>query len=326
MADVAGDERYDPWFAEDDPGAAWTWLFEGEDGLRRLGGPARWSAPDPGAFRGRLVRVQLDHVALEAFRATPHGFVRRADEVADSAKDLLTFVLVTEGQLHVETDDGPFDLAAGRAIIADSRRGLGYTASGDVRMLRAMVGVERIPAGLRRSGVGLMAPLPRTALVDAFATFVSHVLRAAAGGAAVRGVHLTRAVADLLTEVLAEAQESLRGPDRGAELRDRIEQHIERHLAEPDLGPASVAEALGISLRHAHGTFNEDGRTIGRFIRERRIGAVSAELRSGRALPSDEYLADRFGFSSVATLRRAFRTEHGMSTEAYHRRGHREFG
>jgi AraC-like DNA-binding protein len=143
-------------------------------------------------------------------------------------------------------------------------------------------------------------------------------------GRPAEGIHLVRAVADLQVALLAETQDAAARRPEETTVRHRIEDHIDRHLADPDLGPLTIAAALGISVRHAHGSFNEDDRTIGRTIRERRLRAVATELQVARELPDAEDLSARFGFASATALQRAFRAQYGMSIAAYHREGHRQ--
>lgn len=312
------------WSAEAPIGEPTTWLFEGDDGLERLGGPATFSAPDPAAFRARLTRVQLDHVALEAFGASPHRSERGVEHIRRFSTPILTFVLVAEGRMHVESEEGAFDLGSGECVIVDSRRPVTYSTSTDVRMMRSMVGIEHIPNGLERRGTSLTGPLQRTALVDSYIAFVSSILRASAAGRPTEGVHLVRAVADLHIAVLAETQDAGSHKPGESTMRHRIEDHIDRHLADPDLGPSTIAAALGISVRHAHGSFNDDEQTIGRVIRERRLTAVATELQTIRTLPEAEDLAIRYGFTSGPSLQRAFRSRYGTSLPDYHREGHRQ--
>jgi AraC-like DNA-binding protein len=313
---------YEPWFFETGAEPAFTWVFEGADGLERLADGAVYSAADPATFRARLIRVQLDHVALEVLVATPHRYERTREHAADARRTMLSFVLVAEGRLRFETRDATFTVEAGECVLVDSQLAVAYTAETDVRMLRTMVGSQHVPVGLRHHTIELTGPLERTPLVDAFIAFISNVLRAAAGGRPVAGIHTTRAVSDLHTALLAEAQDSMLRSPKDDGLRDRIEQYIDAHLAEPDLGPRSIAQALGVSVRHVHGTFNDDGHTVARAIRASRVEGVSAELRTTQTMPSIAYLVGRFGFRNANALQRAFRHRYGESPAAYHRGGH----
>jgi AraC-like DNA-binding protein len=312
------------WSTEVGDGEPATWLFEGDDGLERLSGPASFSAPTSSAFRAKLTRVQLDHVALEAFGATPHRYERTEAHIREHGTPILTFVHVADGGIRVEAAHSTFEVESGGCVIVDSREPLAYTADSDVRMLRTMVGIEHIPPRLQQRGTSLRGPLPRTVLVDSSIAFVSSILRASAAGRRAEGVHLIRAVADLQVALLAEAQDTASHPPGETTLRHRIEDYIDRHLADPDLGPMSIAAALGISVRHAHGTFNDDEQTIGRAIRERRLTAVATELQVTREPFDADDLSARYGFVNAAALQRAFRARYGSSMSDYHRAGHRQ--
>jgi hypothetical protein len=157
-AETATPPPYDAWFSETPRTAPETWTFEGRAGLERLGGPTSMSAPDPDGFRARLVRVQLDHVALESLALGPHRSERDAAHVADSSRATFTFVLVAEGTVRVESRLASFDVPAGQCVLLDSRTPVTVSADGDVRMLRSVVGAHHIPIGLRHTGVPLTGP------------------------------------------------------------------------------------------------------------------------------------------------------------------------
>jgi AraC-like DNA-binding protein len=317
-----GGPRLQFWSGRFDDGSSASWSFTGQDGLDRLSGPTTFSASDPRSFRARLLQVQLDHVVLEAFAATPHTAIRAAEHIAALPTPVLLFTLLTEGRMTIHAGEQSFELQAGQFVVTDSRQPLRYSADTDIRMLRTMIGVEHVPTALQRRGTVVPEPLDRTPLAEGFAALISSLLRTAAEGHLTRSIHMVKAVAEMQSAVLAEAQDTVDRPASSA-LRDRIEDYIDAHLTDPDLGPPAVAEALGISLRHAHGTFGQDGVTIGRFIRERRIESVAIELRAANRMPAPADLAARHGFRSVGAMDRAFREAHGMSVRDYQRDGYR---
>ena len=151
-------------------------------------------------------------------------------------------------------------------------------------------------------------------------------MKAAADGRAPEGPALVRAVTSLQNLVITEARDSSRRAVDSRRLDRQIEDYIEDHLADAGLSPKTIAAALGISLRHAHGVFNRDGRTIGRVIREHRLDAAAEVLRSSAAPPSLEQLALQCGFGTAATLQRHFRARFGVSIAEYRRSGHRTLG
>lgn len=297
-------------------GAPDTDRFDGVDGLARLSTAASFSAPDAAGFHARTTRVRLDHVALQVFAAGPHRGGLSGWRPAAGEPGVLTFAVILEGAVRMRLAGAEFTVEAGRWAVFDSRASVAWSTDGDLRVLVAAVGTEHVPQALQRRGTALPGALERTALVDAAVAFDFSVLRAAAAGRRPHGARLVSAVADLHAAVLAEAQELA---DAGGEtvLRRRAEQHIEAHLADPALSPQRIAAALGISVRHLHGVFNEGDRTVARFLRERRVDAAASELRRGGAPVPQAELARRSGFRSPDALVRAFRQRLGTTPRAY---------
>ncbi len=98
---------------------------------------------------------------------------------------------------------------------------------------------------------------------------------------------------------------------RAAQLT-KIKRHIERRLAEPNLTPASVAAAAGVSVRHLHILFEPTGVTFTRYVLRQRLlkcrDAIAGATGAGRSVTD---IALGWGFNSMATFYRAFGSEFG---------------
>jgi AraC-like DNA-binding protein len=316
----------DFWSIREPAGTASTWIFHGADGLRRLSAAASFSAPIPSRFRARLTRVQLDNIALEGFAATAHTSRRTPALTVAHPTPVLSFVFLQAGEMQVELKDETFEIRSGEFLIVDSRDPVALTADSEVRVLTSVIGLEHLPAHLRRRGTTIAAAVPRTPLVDSFVAFQATVLSSSMGGRMLEGTQLIRAVAELHSAVLAEAQHLVGEPTGPAALRVQMEEYIDAHLGDTDLNPQTIAAAMGISLRHAHNVFNSGERTIARYIRDRRLEAVAFSLRTSTdQLPLTD-LTSHYGFASVAMMRRAFRDRFGMSPGEYRAGGHRTSG
>ena len=88
-------------------------------------------------------------------------------------------------------------------------------------------------------------------------------------------------------------------------------QYIARHLADPDLSPATVAAALGISVRSLHLLFEPTGMSFTRYVQTRRLEECRTALlgNPGRAVID---IAFAWGFSSLSGFYRAFQAAFGM--------------
>ncbi|MFJ6379305.1 helix-turn-helix domain-containing protein [Kitasatospora sp. NPDC092039] len=130
------------------------------------------------------------------------------------------------------------------------------------------------------------------------------------------GDHLARSVSDIVAILVTELleRESPEHPSGSAGLLARIRAHIEENLADPDLAPESIARSQHISVRYLHKLFQQDGTTVGQWVRQRRLDACRRELeRPSRRQTSVSAVAHRWGFVSHSHFSRAFRDAYGVS-------------
>ncbi len=122
----------------------------------------------------------------------------------------------------------------------------------------------------------------------------------------------------------ADGRETGRQALRAAHL-DAARRHVERHLAEPELAPAAVAAALGISVRQLHVLFEPTGTSFARYVQQRRLEACRTALASpldGQRSVAD--IAFGWGFNSLSVFYRAFQAAYGMSPGDFREAARRE--
>lgn len=87
---------------------------------------------------------------------------------------------------------------------------------------------------------------------------------------------------------------------------------IGRHMANPELSPAMVANLLGVSVRHMHMLFEMAERSFSQTVTEARLSHSRRLLvEAPERLIAD--IAFASGFESLATFYRAFNTAFGMA-------------
>lgn len=95
---------------------------------------------------------------------------------------------------------------------------------------------------------------------------------------------------------------------RAAEIR----RHIDLHLADPSLSPATTAIALRVSVRTLHAALERSGDSFAALVRQRRLSACRAALLAQPARPVTD-IAFAWGFNSLPSFYRGFRTAFGAS-------------
>jgi AraC family transcriptional regulator, positive regulator of tynA and feaB len=104
----------------------------------------------------------------------------------------------------------------------------------------------------------------------------------------------------------------------GSELSGRILRFIDSHISEPTLGPAEVASAMGISVRHVHRLFSVTGNTLGDHIRVRRLERCLNDLLNPRFRKKTiTEIAFFWGFSDAAHFSHSFKKQFGVSPRAF---------
>ena len=98
---------------------------------------------------------------------------------------------------------------------------------------------------------------------------------------------------------------------------------IEARLADPNLDPASVAAAAGVSLRRAQMLMAAQGMTIVAYMQNRRLEECRKALRSPAFASSNiGEIAFAWGFADLSHFSRVFRKRFGVTPSEYrHNRG-----
>jgi AraC-like DNA-binding protein len=126
---------------------------------------------------------------------------------------------------------------------------------------------------------------------------------------------MARNVVDLLgvltDEVLGRANADTPGGNRALLLR--VQAFVDRHLADPDLTPQTIARAHHISLRYLHKLFESEDVTVGRWIQRRRLEECRRDLARRGHSSTIAAVAHRWGFTSAAHFSRVFRATYGMA-------------
>ena len=129
-----------------------------------------------------------------------------------------------------------------------------------------------------------------------------------------------QSLAGLLPTFMHHAQPAAEsgGSATQAAILYRVYQAIERKLGDPDLAPARVADAEGISERYLQKLFEGTGNSFTHYLRERRLQRTWADLSNpGEAHHSISEIAYRAGFNDSAYFSRAFRARFGVSPREF---------
>jgi AraC-like DNA-binding protein len=247
----------------------------------------------------------------------PHLVYREAAEISRLDSDALVINFVTAGSLYSEQDGRAVLLQAGDGAISDAARpyflrfddplGCVSVKVNKSELRQRVAGIERITAQSLAQG-STLNPL----VFGYMGNLLRHV-PTMEGTAALRAV-------DIFKELLAASlSEMLRGsPVPMSEYRAvsllRVKAFVDRHLGNPELNPAFIAQGLKLSTRYINRLFEAEKSSLVRHIWQRRLERCAATLRDGAfAHLSISVIAMQHGFNDLSHFSRTFRVKYGLS-------------
>ncbi|MBI1169828.1 helix-turn-helix domain-containing protein [bacterium] len=272
---------------------------------------------DASAFSGRLEMQQVGVVSLSRLQTQPVQYERHRRHIAGAPEEQYLITIPRQAPVEfyqlgreVRCDPGGFLLERG-----DEPYRFAYSSANDLCVLK--VAKSHLADKLRspdrycaqvfngREGIGSL-----------FTTMAQqiHAQAPEAGNAAVLGRHLIELLA-LALDSGSDVQGGAGSSVRAAHLH-RAEETIRKNLANPNLSPEAVAEAIGISKRYLHELFAGENMTVSQFIREQRLQAARDLLQMPNPGPMSD-IAYRFGFADQAQFSRLFKAMFGQTPTGY---------
>jgi AraC-like DNA-binding protein len=280
--------------------------WDGRSGFQRFGELGRFAVPDAQGFRASWRSVSVDGVRVGEWTTSPvSGATPARPDVAG-----VTMAAVVEGSMRYWANGAAVDARSGSVHLISGADAFRFAVPETSRFLLIEAPAAFLPPELRPAVGVSIGQVPSSRITAGLTALVEQVLDPLAGGPSCAAARAVRAVAVAAIEDSAPTGEE-------HDLRGRIVDHIERRIGDPDLGPQSIAAEYGISLRWVHHIFNVDGSSVARYIRERRLDIVAAQLRTDRRLPRIGALAERTGFGSRDQLTRAFKARFGTTIAEY---------
>ena len=269
-------------------------------------------------FQGTIVRRDMDAIKVSRVTATKHRVLRLRSHIARSTDDLCFINLQLEGlgrylqRGHVQ-NCGPGDLA-----LVDTTEPFEIANSYDFRLFCFAVPKHLLPSGLpERPRLKMTATEMGRALSRTLAGYAELCLASplAVDVPALSGSHIV----NLLSYAPVALEQASSTPVDVPVLLSMMLEHIDRHVADPDLTAASLARKFRCSERYVHKLFSTTGQTVGEHINYKRLQLCARNLlaaRQGRTIADIAYAA---GFRDISYFNRLFKRSHGMAPREFRR-------
>lgn len=265
-------------------------------------------------FRGTLTAYHMGTLLLA--RSASHGqaFSRDHRTIAQSSADHYLIQLYLKGGYVGTTGQDDIDLCTGDVSVLDMARPVKTRAS-DFEIVTLCV-----PRDVLAPLVGLPDQLHGTVLRGDTATgamladHMRSLYRNAGTLTATDAPAVAQGTAALVAGCLgpALAARDVVQPAMQTARLSAIRRHVEKHLADPDIGPDQICREFGMSRANLYRLFEPLG-GVNAYIRERRLARAFVDLISPAERRRIGDIGYDWGFGSEASFSRAFRTAFGMS-------------
>jgi AraC family transcriptional regulator, positive regulator of tynA and feaB len=279
-------------------------------------------------FEAKLAIASLDDLTLVSFESSPMTVSHTSRHIAHTISDDLFICRQLAGKLLLEQEGREVTLRAGDMTMLDPRQPYRGQFLAGSNLLLVKVPRRRLETRVGRTknmvAQNMRSEQGTIGMVSDFLSLVSsHAERLGPA---------TTSVAEQVLDLLAMALLEAHGLSRPAmstarfEVLTRVRSAIESRLSDPELDPATVAAAAGISVRYANAVLAQQSTSLARLIQRRRLERCRIALgEAAQAHRSISDIAYSWGFSDVTHFGRIFRVAYGLLPSEY-RRAHNSTG
>jgi AraC-like DNA-binding protein len=275
-------------------------------------------------YQGSVTLGALGDMGVAAYECDPGEIVRATEHISSSDNDDLLICAQLEGQGVAAQDGRGGKVLRGNICLLDPRRP--FNTGIHTRIRAVIIQAPRQKLEVRLGSVDnltarLLDPAkPLGALTAGFIEMLPSCLDTVDGVAA---AGLAEQALDLLALALSSetGQNVIALSSSRAATLHRLKFEIEARLADPDLRPSTVAEAVGISVRYANALLSAEQTSLERYIVQQRLERCRRAFDDPvQELRSIGEIAYGWGFSDLSHFGRRFKSAFGSAPRDYRRR------
>lgn len=276
----------------------------------------RCSSLSPGGLEVEKTGIALPGLGIADIRGQDHVIERNPALVRQMPKESVFACQVLQGGAYFIQRDRCLLAEAGDIVIYDTRIPYLFGFLTPMRQLLIDVPIatfgEQIGAGLSQLPLKI-APRPGGGAMLG-RTLRATVERFIGDPADSEVARFCQCTSTLLASIIDVELHGANASRASLSYLLTAKQYITTHLAEPELTPQAVADAVGLSLRHLSRLFAAEGESIMQHIWAERISQAYRDLVDPRLRKATVgEIAFRWGFSSQAHFSRAIRERYGAA-------------
>ena len=282
----------------------------------------RWEMDKPVAPDFFSSVKHYDDSILKVIECTcdPCGGTRTRASIRADGLETLTIQAVLEGREYINFNGEDILLKPGDLLIWDSTRPMSFEVTDRLHKISIMMPLPRFQSWLPRSWFSIRHSLDGQSNSGQLLTdHVKSLRQSVFDGGCKDNYALIDATIGVLVNALDPGTADDPKPLRVTQLRN-IKEYIKTNIRNPDLSPAMIAKAGGMSSRYLHWLFNADADadTVKQYIFHQRLDLCARDLTNphmrNRKI-SD--IAFYWGFQDTAHFNKRFKQQYDLSPGAF---------
>ena len=282
----------------------------------------RWEMDKPVAPDFFSSVKHYDDSILKVIECTcdPCGGTRTRASIRADGLETLTIQSVLEGREYINFNGEDILLKPGDLLIWDSTKPMSFEVTHRLHKISIMMPLPRFQSWLPRSWFSIRHSLDGQSNSGQLLTnHVKSLRQSVFDGGCKDNYALIDATIGVLVNALDPGTADDPKPLRVTQLRN-IKEYIKANIRNPDLSPAMIAKAGGMSSRYLHWLFNADADadTVKQYIFHQRLDLCARDLSNphmrNRKI-SD--IAFYWGFQDTAHFNKRFKQQYDMSPGAF---------
>jgi AraC-like DNA-binding protein len=276
-------------------------------------------------FRGEVAHWELGEMLVSRVDADPHLASRSRRMIAMRDAAYYKVGLLTRGSCRLTQEGREALLRPGDLAIYDCRRPYTMAFGERHQMSFLMFPCDRLRLPPAAVDQVLVTPVSSAESTGSLvAPFLRQLVANLEQSKNAVNCRLAGNALDLLATMFGERAGA--SPTDPAAIRRSlllgVHAWIDAHLGDADLDPVAIAAASHISVRYLHKLFHEEGTSVARWVRERRLDNCRRDLEDPALAQREvQAIARRWGFDDAAHFTKIFKASFGEPPGAYRRRG-----
>lgn len=276
---------------------------------------------DTKGVHGLLRGSQVGPLAVNYFQSSPQ-LIERTERLASRYEDdQCKVMLQLSGTSTVEQGGRRAQLRPGDLTLCDHGRPYTLRVDSQVRMVILLFPRPLLDASVDRLGtVTATCVSGDEAIGGVLSNYLTTVANRLDECSESTAHKLATHAVSLVDTLIEEMLELPAGEKPEPALLLRIQDYVDRNLSDPELSLDQIAIRHDVSRRYLYTLFAEQGETVARWIRDRRLQGCARDLMSQTfAGHSVQAIAGRWGLRSAAHFSRMFKRAYGVTPSEYRR-------